>query len=222
MDRPWGRKELDTIEQLTLSLTFTNRQLGQVITTSSALPLRRPQELGGRTSGASHDHHELDHTDGGGKPGARIDWREDRASRKSCCRRPRSPSTHPWGTQDNSQWRRRGPEDTPPQQLHLHTRNRHLEGEETPGVAGQPPQHLWGRRAAQAHQPRASQVGGSQMGAWPAGAGIRHLRAQSPCTLAPTWVTPGAGPAAEGGHVHRDQGGCSPQQHGRAEGGGQW
>ena len=96
MDRPWGRKELDRIDQLTLSLSFTNRQLEQVITTSSALPLRRPQELGGRTSGASHDHHELDHSDGGGKPGTQMGWREDRASRKPCCRQPRSSSTHPW------------------------------------------------------------------------------------------------------------------------------
>lgn len=69
---------------------------------------------------------------------------------------------------------------------------------------------------------RGSQWEGHRWRARPAGAGIRHLRAQSPCTLAPRLGHPGVGPAAEGGHVHRDQGSCSPQQHGRAGGGGQW
>lgn len=72
---------------------------------------------------------------------------------------PTAPARTPGVTQDDSQCGRRGPEDTPPQQLHLHTRNRHLEGEETQGVAGQLPQHLGGRRAVQAHQPRASSTG---------------------------------------------------------------
>lgn len=89
-----------------------------MVTTSSALPPRRPQELGGRTDGASHDH-KLDHTDGGAKPGSRAGWCEDRASRKCCCGRPHSPSTRPQATQDASQRGRRGPADTLPQQLHL-------------------------------------------------------------------------------------------------------
>lgn len=184
------------------------------MTTSSALPPRRPQELGGRTNGASHDH-KLDHTDGGAKPGSRAGWCEDRASRKRCCRRPHSPSTRPRATQDASQRGRRGPADTPPQQLHLPC------PAPPPGGRGDP---RGGQATPAAPGGRSTDSAGAALGAgsgsWAGrvtdgGRGRQGLasgtcRAQSPWALPPARVTPRAGPAAEGGCVPRDPAATRP------------